>query len=59
MADFAKYPVLLAYSMDGKALTARDKGPLWIVYPRDDYPEIKDPLLDSRWVWQLKEIDVK
>lgn len=57
--DFTKYPALLAYSMNGKVMTARDKGPIWIVYPRDDHPELKDPLLDSHWVWQLKDIDVK
>ena len=57
--DFTTYPVLLAMRMNGQALTPRDKGPIWIVYPRDDHPELKDPKINDRWIWQLKGIDVK
>jgi hypothetical protein len=54
-----KYPALFALSMNGKALTPRDKGPIWIVLPRDDYPALADPKYDTYWVWQLKSIVVK
>jgi hypothetical protein len=57
--EFARYPVLLAWSMDGQMMTARDKGPLWIVYPRDDYPELADPKLVWQWVWGLKSLAIK
>jgi hypothetical protein len=57
--DFTAYPVLLAMRMNGQALTPRDKGPIWIVYPRDDYPALRDPKINDRWIWQLKAIDVK
>ena len=57
--DFNRYEVLLALSMNGRALARSDKGPIWIVYPRDDYPELRDPTINARWVWQLKSIDVK
>jgi hypothetical protein len=57
--DFTKYPVLLAMRRNGQALTPRDKGPIWIVYPRDDYPELRDPKINDRWIWQLKAIEVK
>ena len=57
--DFATYPVLLALRMNGQALTPRDKGPIWIVYPRDQHPELRDPKINDRWIWQLKAIDVK
>jgi len=59
LGELTRYPVLLAWSMNGKALTIRDKGPLWIVYPRDEYPELQDKALDSHWVWQLKSIEIK
>ncbi len=39
--DFVRYPVILAYRMDGERLKIRDKGPLWIIYPQDDFPELK------------------
>lgn len=59
ISDFADYPVLLALTMNGTELTARDKGPIWIVYPRDDFPALNDPKIDLRWIWQLKALDVK
>ena len=40
-------------------LTTRDKGPVWIVFPRDDYPLLDDPRVDLLWVWQLDAIEVR
>lgn len=59
VADFARYPVILAYRMNGELLKIRDKGPLWIVYPQDDYPELKSKQTQAKWVWQVKEISFK
>lgn len=56
---FRDFPVLLALRQNGKMLTVRDKGPVWIVFPRDDYPELNDPRIDIRWVWQLSSIAVR
>lgn len=57
--DFAKYPVILAYRMNGELLKVREKGPLWIIYPQDDFPALKNKETQSRWAWQLKELRVK
>jgi hypothetical protein len=57
--DVAKYDVLVATSMDGRPLTVRDKGPYWLVYPRDQFEELRDPRFDNRWAWQLKELRMK
>ena len=58
--DARTWPVILAFSRDGKTLSVRDKGPLWIVYPRDDHAELQsEALAMGKWVWQLKAIDVK
>tara|TARA_R100000365_G_C2746374_1_gene75644 strand:+ start:2681 stop:3268 length:588 start_codon:yes stop_codon:yes gene_type:complete len=59
MDDFEQFDVLVATHMDGEALLPSDKGPLWIVYPRDDHAELQDIRYDYRWVWQLLELDVK
>jgi len=59
VSDFEQYPVLLADRMDGKELTPRDKGPTWIVYPRDEYKALQNPETNSKWVWQVKEIRVE
>ncbi|WP_114946816.1 oxidoreductase [Microvirga calopogonii] len=56
--DDLKYDPLLAMSADGEVLSLRDKGPLWIVYPRDDYSALRDDIHDSRWVWQLNRLRV-
>jgi hypothetical protein len=56
---FTRYEVLLAMRMNGRPLPANDKGPLWIVYPRDDHPELRDPSNNAYWVWQLRTIKVR
>ena len=59
MSDFERFDVLVATHMDGSELLARDKGPLWIVYPRDDHDELQDIRYDYRWVWQLMTLEVR
>jgi hypothetical protein len=58
MSDFKNYPVILAYRMDGQALRIKDKGPLWIIYPADDFPELNNKQTQNKWVWQVKEIQI-
>ncbi|WP_018151697.1 molybdopterin-dependent oxidoreductase [Leeia oryzae] len=58
-ADFTKYDVILAITMDGKTMSRREKGPLWIIYPRDQFPELVTPEADAKFLWQLKGLDVK
>ncbi|MBA4501828.1 molybdopterin-dependent oxidoreductase [Marinobacterium marinum] len=57
--DFYRYDVLVADTMDGRRLTPRDKGPLWIVYPRDTHDELQDIRYDYRWVWQLHRLEIQ
>ena len=59
LQDFVDYPVLFALRMDGQELTVRDRGPIWIVYPRDDYPELRNERVNARWVWQLSGLTVE
>ena len=59
LEDCERYPVILALKRDGQALSRRDKGPIWIVYPRDDYLELQLETINARWVWQLIELEVK
>lgn len=57
--DFERFDVVVATHMDGERLEPRDKGPLWIVYPRDDHAELQDLRYDYRWVWQLNHLEVR
>ncbi len=57
--DFERFDVVVATHMDGERLEPRDKGPLWIVYPRDDHAELQDLRYDYRWVWQLDHLEIR
>jgi hypothetical protein len=59
ISDCERYPVILALTRDGERLSRRDMGPIWIVYPRDDFPELQIETVNARWVWQLTEIEVR
>ena len=59
LAELRRYPVLLAMRQDGRELSLRDRGPLWVVYPRDDFPELMSPLNNAKWIWQLRSIEIR
>ncbi len=59
ITDFHDYDVMLATHMDGERLLLSDKGPFWIVYPRDDWRQLQDIRYDYRWVWQLHRLTLK
>ena len=58
-ADFDKYDVVLAYARDGMAMPVRDKGPLWVVYPLDDHPELNNEDTHAKMIWQVRRLDVE
>jgi hypothetical protein len=55
--DFRAYDVILAMEADGKPLSRRDKGPLWLMYPISDHPELEDPNYLRRLIWQVVRIE--
>ena len=57
--DANKYPVILATRQDGKPLTRRNKGPIFIIYPLSDYPELDQEQTHSFMVWQVKRLDAE
>lgn len=59
LSDFEKYPILLAYAQNGERLRIRDKGPLWIIYPRDQFKELGEKSVEPRMVWQLRRLVVE
>lgn len=56
--DMIKYPVILATKRDGKKMTVREKGPLFIIYPFDLDPALQNEKIYNRSVWQVKEITI-
>jgi hypothetical protein len=59
VTDFDTYDVLLAMRMNGEPLRVRDKGPLWIVYPWSDHPQLDDFATREKSVWQLSLLRVR
>lgn len=58
VADFQRYGVLLAIKRNGEYMPVRDKGPLFIVYPFDKYPELQSHQFYSRAAWQVTQLVV-
>jgi hypothetical protein len=57
--DFAKYGTILALKRDGEYMPVKDKGPLFIIYPYDSKPELKNQTYYSRSAWQVARLVVK
>ena len=58
VADFNDYAVVLATTLDGKPMSVRDKGPIFIVYPFDSEPALNNETYSGRSAWQVKSIEV-
>jgi len=57
--DLKNHGVVFALKLDGQYLRVRDKGPLFLVYPFDDNPDLRNEMIQSRSIWQIKSIRVE
>jgi hypothetical protein len=57
-SDAQRHDLILARLLDGQPMAVRDKGPLFMIYPFDDQPELRSAVYYSRSAWQLKSIEV-
>ncbi|MFD1343962.1 molybdopterin-dependent oxidoreductase [Litorisediminicola beolgyonensis] len=57
--DWENDVALIAYERNGAEMSVRDKGPLWVIYPFDDAPELNTEVHFSRSIWQLDRIEIK
>jgi hypothetical protein len=49
---------IVALKLNGKEMSVRDKGPLWIIYPYDSNANYRTEVIYSRSIWQLNRIEV-
>ena len=56
--DVQRYDVVLARLLDGKSMSVREKGPLFVMYPFDSQPALRNAVYFSRCIWQLRSIEV-
>jgi len=59
MLDAQKFDLIVARQIDGKNLSVREKGPLFIVYPFDSKPELQAQVYLDRSAWQLKSLTIE
>ena len=57
--DAMRYDVIVAHLLDGKPMTVRNKGPLFVVYPFDAQPDLRNAVYYSRSAWQLRTLEVQ
>ena len=58
VADALQDSMIVAYAMNGKPMSVRDKGPLWIVYPFASITKYQSEVYYSRSIWQLDRIEI-
>ncbi|MBN9886945.1 oxidoreductase [Salipiger abyssi] len=49
---------IIAHSNNGRPMSLRDKGPLWIIYPYDSDRAYQSEQVYARSIWQLDRINV-
>lgn len=59
VAELRSYPVLLALERGGRPLRVRELGPIWIVYPWSQFPDLDDRVHRQRSVWQLDALELR
>lgn len=59
VTDIDHYDVILAMTSNGEPMAIRDFGPLFVLYPFDEYPELNNnEAIRFRSVWQVDSIEV-
>jgi len=54
-----RFNPILALKKDGRLLTVRSKGPIWLLLPVDDYPELNAAIYNDYMIWHLVKIGVE
>ncbi len=56
LAELEAYDVILAMSRNGSPMQIREFGPLFVLYPFDDHPELHNETVRFRSVWHVVHI---
>jgi hypothetical protein len=59
ISDAVEGGPILAYLMNGKEMSRREKGPIWLVYPYDKESDYRSETIYSRSIWQLDRLKVQ
>ena len=59
LSDFETWPVILATRHNGEAMSVREKGPIFVIYPFDSDEALNTEVYYGRSAWQVKSIEVR
>jgi hypothetical protein len=59
ISDVTKYNPVMAHTQNGKRLEISTRGPVFLVYPRDQHPELLAIKGQAQFVWMVCKIDVR
>jgi hypothetical protein len=59
ISDLTKYRPVMAHTQNGERLVVSTRGPVFLVYPRDQYPELTAIKGQAQFVWMVCKIVVK
>jgi len=59
LADAVDHEVVLATLLNGKPMSVRDKGPVFLIYPFDSKEQLRASTFYERSIWQLKSLELK
>ncbi|EZH82662.1 hypothetical protein AU05_06585 [Ectopseudomonas composti] len=57
--DAVRYDLIVATTMNGQAMSVREKGPLFLVYPFDSKAELQAATFYNRSAWQLRSLQIR
>lgn len=57
--DAFDFDILVADRIDGTLIPVRERGPLFLIYPFDQVPELNTEQYYQRSVWQIRSIEVQ
>ncbi|MEC4986722.1 MAG: molybdopterin-dependent oxidoreductase [Oscillatoria sp. PMC 1068.18] len=52
-ADLQKYPIIIAFEKDNQPISRSNGGPLYLVFPYTDYPQLQQKYDDRYWIFYL------
>lgn len=59
ITDFIDHGVILASRKNGEPMPINDKGPLFVIYPFDEKPELNTEIYHARSAWQVRQIIIE
>ncbi|MCG8905618.1 molybdopterin-dependent oxidoreductase [Pseudomonas sp. DP-17] len=59
LGDLDAFEPILAYRRDGHSIGIAERGPLFVIYPMVDHPELPTQVYFNRTVWQVSRITLE